>query len=412
MKKITQLEWKPMKIYAEILENQAFEQFKNAMRHPSIVKWALMPDAHTGYTLPIGWVVASKDYIFPAFIGYDIGCGMSAIKLNLKKHEIEKHTNAIFQWIYKIIPTGFAHNKKPQNWNYKKLKRSKLVDNIMNKDWLCQIWTLGTGNHFIEISYDENKEVWIVIHSGSRWLGHTTATYYMKLATFDNSELAQDFKTKHQKPLNTDEGKFANKLIEEFENNLKKIKATEATFGFDTNSAIWKQYIDDMNFCLEFALENRKIMIEKVASYIYSVVGKPIQFQFNDSLINRNHNHADLKDGLRIHRKWATHAESGMMGIVPWNMKDGSFVVKWLGNPDSLFSSSHWAGRVLSRNTAKETISMRDFQKSMDWIVAKVGKSTLDESPFAYKDIFQVMKLQKDLVQVIHHLKPIINIKA
>ncbi|MEF2174928.1 MAG: RtcB family protein [Candidatus Absconditabacteria bacterium] len=412
MKKITQIEGKPVKIYAEILENQAFEQFKKAMRHPNILQGALMPDAHTGYTLPIGGVVASKDYIFPSFIGYDIGCGMSAIKLNLKKHEIEKLTKTIFHGIYDIIPTGFSKNKKPQNWNYKNIKRSKIVDNIMSKDGLYQIGTLGTGNHFIEISYDENNQVWITIHSGSRGLGHTTATYYMKLAAFNNNEFVKDLQAKHEKLHKSDEGKFAIKVIEEFENQFKHLKATEGYFGFETNSVIGKQYIDDMNFCLEFALENRKIMIEKVAKYIYSVVGKPIQFQFNDSFINRNHNHADLKDGLRIHRKGATHAEEGMMGIIPGNMRDGSFVVRGLGNQDSLFSSSHGAGRVLSRNAAKESIHLKTFQNSMEGIIAKVGRSTIDESPFAYKDIFQVMKLQKDLVKVIHHLKPLINIKA
>ena len=131
-----------------------------------------------------------------------------------------------------------------------------------------------------------------------------------------------------------------------------------------------------------------------------------------NSLINRNHNHAEKKDGLWIHRKGATHAEEGMMGVIPGNMRDGSFIVRGKGNPDSLFSSSHGAGRVMGRKQAKRELNVEDFKAAMQGVTALANESTLDESPLAYKDIFEVMRLQADLVDTIHHITPIVNVKG
>ena len=131
-----------------------------------------------------------------------------------------------------------------------------------------------------------------------------------------------------------------------------------------------------------------------------------------DALINRTHNHAEYHHGWWIHRKGATHAEQGMMGVIPGNMRDGSFIVRGKGNPDALWSSSHGAGRVLGRKKAKELISLADFTNTMAGVTARVSKDTLDESPDAYKDIFSVIKQQSELVDVVAHVTPIINIKG
>lgn len=186
-------------------------------------------------------------------------------------------------------------------------------------------------------------------------------------------------------------------------------KAREGHFGFDVETKDGKDYITDLDFCLEFALANRMNMIYRVID----VVDRYCEgVAIGSSLINRNHNHAELKDGLWIHRKGATHADAGMMGVIPGNMKDGSFIVRGLGNPDSLWSSSHGAGRVMGRKEAKRVLNMDDFEKSMKGITALVNKDTLDESIFAYKDIYDVMRLQAGLVEVVAHPRPIINIKA
>ena len=189
----------------------------------------------------------------------------------------------------------------------------------------------------------------------------------------------------------------------------KSNKAREGHYPLHVDSNEGKDYIMDLNFCLEFALENRKSMVKRAIEVIKKTcLGDIIE----DSLINRNHNHAQFKDGLWIHRKGATHAEYGMMGVIPGNMRDGSFIVKGKGNPDSLCSSSHGAGRVLSRKEAKATLTLDVFEDTMSHIKAKVTEGTLDESPHAYKNIFDVMELQKDLVEVITLVKPLINIKA
>ena len=191
----------------------------------------------------------------------------------------------------------------------------------------------------------------------------------------------------------------------------------EGHYGLKTDSKEGKDYINDLNWCLEYALANRKEMMERIVAIIRMVLDKPFYLPTWSELINRNHNHAELKENKDyknycVMRKGATHAEDGMMGVIPGNMRDGSFIVKGKGNPDSLYSSSHGAGRVLGRKAAKRELNVEDFKESMKGIQGKIGEDTLDESPLAYKNIFEVMELQKDLVEVITHVKPIINIKG
>ncbi len=378
MKKTT-IAGKPIAIYAEEVDPNAMEQFESAMKMDFAVKGALMADVHLGYSLPIGGVVATKDIIVPAWVGFDIGCGMAAAKLSIKRQQIIPYVQKISHSIYRSIPTGFHHNREPVNWDYSNLKMSNKLKEIFEKDekGLKSCGTLGSGNHFIEIAYDENDDVWIVIHSGSRGIGHATASHYMKLAS------------------GTD-------------------KAKEGHFGLVVDSDEGKSYIMDLAFCLEYALTNRFEMISRVIKEIGHYLNFADSFYSHHltDTINRNHNHAELKDGLWIHRKGATHAEDGMKGVIPGNMRDGSFVVIGKGNPDSLFSSSHGAGRVLGRKQAKRELTMEEFRGEMKGVEAKVEESTLDESPMAYKNIFKVMEQQKNLVEVIAHLKPIINIKG
>lgn len=364
---------KPYKIYAEVLEDGAIQQFSDAMNQDFAVSGALMPDAHTGYSLPIGAVIASKDVVVPAWVGYDIGCGMCAVRTTFKAGEVRENSEKIFNSIYRSLPTGFDHNKVDADWDYSHLPMTDIMRTIFDKNGLKQLKSLGSGNHFGEIGVDEIGFVWIIVHSGSRGIGHATASHYMKLASGDG-------------------------------------KAREGHFGFHVDSQEGKDYITDLKFCLEFALENRRGIIEKILREVSYYCLGGIDKSFD--MINRNHNHAELRDGLWIHRKGATHAEAGMMGVIPGNMRDGSFIVIGKGNPDSLYSSYHGAGRIMSRTKAENSISLESFQESMVGIKAKVGTSTLDESPFAYKNIFEVMKQQSDLVEVIAHVKPIINIKG
>lgn len=363
---------KPYKIFAEVLEQEALNQFESAMQQPFVVRGALMPDAHAGYSLPIGAVVATDGVILPSWVGYDIGCGMCALPTTFKVGDIKAYAKEIFDGIYRAVPVGFSHNQKDTEWDCSSIQRTFKMQEIFDKNGLRQLGSLGGGNHFIEIGVDATDVVWIILHSGSRGIGHATASHYMRLASGDG-------------------------------------KAREGHFGFSVNSEDGKDYIADLNFCLAFALENRQEMIRRIESVIASYcVGEGLWSE----LINRNHNHAELKEGLWIHRKGATHAEEGMMGVIPGNMRDGSFIVCGKGNADALWSSSHGAGRVLGRKEAQRTLNMEQFTKTMNGIVATVTNETLDESPFAYKDIFDVMCLQSGLVDVVAHVKPLINIKG
>lgn len=368
---------KNAKIYAEVLEQEALDQFESAMAQDFVVKGALMPDAHAGYALPIGAVVATDNVVVPSWVGYDIGCGMCALKIEgVDADSIRDVSKDLFDMIYRDVPVGFSIN--PDKTEYSLEGLTEVGKEIaIKKKYEQALGTLGGGNHFIEVGSDEYDNVWVVIHCGSRGVGHGIATHYMKKANPEG-------------------------------------KAKDGHWGFDVNSQEGQDYIQDQNWALEYALANRKEIMQRVIGCIGEALDMPCwEFYLDQSeLINRNHNHVVERDGLYIHRKGATHAEENMSGVIPGNMRDGSFIVCGKGNPDSLYSSSHGAGRVLGRKAAKKTLNVDDFKKEMKGVTALVGEITLDESPFAYKNIFDVMNAQKELVDVVAHIKPIVNIKG
>ena len=358
----------------EGIDQKTIDQFYDAISNPYTIEAALMPDAHFGYTMPIGGVAAVEGAIFPEWIGYDIGCGVCAAKTNFEFNDIFKERKDIFNIIYKVIPTGFNHHTistwtpsvqgDPTNWFKEMYART---------NGALQLGTLGSGNHFIEIGHS-GRSIWIIVHSGSRNVGHQTATYYMKKA----------------REIDPDHGALL------------------------VNSTIGQEYIRDMNMCLEFALQNRRYIIKRVIEGLWAlgIEGD----ESGEMFINRNHNHAverELDDKqVWIHRKGATHSEDGMLGIIPGNMRDGSCIVRGKGCREALFSSSHGAGRTMSRKQAKQDLHLIDFQNQMNGITSKVDLGTLDESPGAYKDFESVLELQEDMVEVIDRIVPLINVKA
>ena len=366
---------------------ETMSQFENCYNQPFVVKAALMPDAHSGYVAPIGSVLITKEYIVPSWVGYDIGCGMTAVKLTNK--DILKKINAnsmkIYNQVKNNVPMGLgkinnsgkisAESEKQFQLLVKKFKQGAHNRNILNfiesGKALQYLGSLGHGNHFIEISYEKNN-AWIVVHSGSRGVGHRIATEYMKKSAGKN-------------------------------------KGFEETFPLHENSDFGKEYLNILDFGLEFALLNRMEIIKKVVTSIEHVLGEKVKYTL---WVNKNHNHAIKEHGLYIHRKGATPAKKNERGVIPANMKDGSFLVKGLGNKKFLESSSHGAGREYSRKEAREKISLEDFKEEMKGITGTISQSTLDEAPQAYKNIFQVMKAQEKSVKVLKQLKPIINWKG
>jgi tRNA-splicing ligase RtcB (3'-phosphate/5'-hydroxy nucleic acid ligase) len=344
-------------------------------------------------------------------------CGMCAVKTKLytnpdvsqRSEDILKMWNYIYTSICNVVPLGVGvyRNKavmsSRQIYDKFEIECSDFLMTKMDQKMAIQLGSLGSGNHFIEIGVDSEGFIWVIIHSGSRGIGHACATHYMGLAQPDAG-------------------------------------SKEGSFPLDVNSIDGKNYIKDLAFMLEFALSNRAVIMNDVLNCLFYTVsnesfrpyvytkGKdqfvlpvkrsasydPLYDDRVSMFINRNHNHAELKDGLWIHRKGATHAEVDMFGVIPGNMRDGSFIVKGKGNPDSLCSSSHGAGRVLGRNQAKKTLDVLEFVDTMKGIVCGVENnpgSLLDEAPAAYKDIFTVMDEQKDLVDIVEHVKPLINVK-
>jgi len=406
------------KIYATDLDENTLWQFEQCLNMDGCVQGALMADAHLGYSAPIGSVLKFKDVISPQLIGYDIGCGVCAAKLNITKDGLD--LEILKDYIIDNIPVGFTRHSDQQNISLDTSYLSSFALNKLYDIGIYQIGTLGGGNHFIEIGESENDgQLWIIIHSGSRRFGHGIAEHYMEKAyelnnedTFDVQKHMDDFQSKQnplwfkKNPLGFNEAtqKYIDTQREKYHKASKDI---EGHYGFNIYSDIGKAYLHDMEYCLEYALTNRARMMSEIIIGIQDQVDC-VMVDF----INRNHNHAELKDGYIIHRKGATHAEKDMWGVIPANMRDGSFIVKGLGDPDSMCSSSHGAGRVLSRSQARKTLDPEEFRLETKNLVTNHTEKMIDESPKAYKDIFEVMKLQEDLVTVEDISIPLLNVKG
>jgi tRNA-splicing ligase RtcB (3'-phosphate/5'-hydroxy nucleic acid ligase) len=372
--------------YSIDADEETLRQFRECYSEDFVKSAALMPDAHKGYAAPIGAVLLTKGIVVPAWVGFDIGCGMIAIKIKGKDilKKIQENREEIYNKILSRIPMGVGEYQKEKKISektqeeFKKLLKKfqqgphdKNILNMLKSTCLKNLGTLGGGNHFIEIGYYK-KEVWLIIHSGSRGIGHKVAKKYMIGA----SKSKDDY---------------------------------EKTFPLDVNSQLGKEYLNVLDFALEYALLNRLEMSYKIIETIEQILKEKLKTEL---WVNRNHNHAVFEKGFYIHRKGATPAKRGERGIIPGNMRDGSFLVSGLGNAKFLNSSSHGAGRALSRKQAKLNINLEDFKKSMEGIRGTISAKTLDEAPMAYKDINKVMHAQEKSVKIIKHILPIINWKG
>jgi tRNA-splicing ligase RtcB len=256
---------------------------------------------------------------------------------------------------------------------FKSASLNKDLNKKINSKLYKQLSTLGSGNHFIEIGEDKNGYVAITIHSGSRNIGWSIAQYYMNLSKLVDIDLPNGFLSLH--------------------------------------SEYGQQYLYDMNFALDYALENRKTMMWEVLEILGLSASET--YEAMNTMINENHNHAVVDKSNVLHRKGATPAEKGQIGIIPGSMKAGVYITEGLGNEDYLKSASHGAGRKMSRKKAKEKIDLNYVKKQMKGIVAKVDKSILDEAPDAYRDLEEVINMQEGIViKTINFIKPLINVKG
>lgn len=384
----------PIYTWIENIEEQARQQADNLANHPCAFHHvALMPDCHMGFGMPIGGVAAFEGAVLPNAVGVDIGCGMAAVKTDFLSHKITRNQiEKIRQHLLTNIPVGFAVHSRREDWD----GFHEYIETTVLPEWFTdEIWaratkslgTLGGGNHFIEIQEGDDRNIWLMLHSGSRNLGAKIAEYYNKTA--------QKLNEKWHSPIPSKDLAF---------------------LPVDSMEGVC--YLRDMNFALAFAQENRSRMMKIFKEAVELSLGS---VTFGD-VINIHHNYASLENhfgrNVWVHRKGATSAKKGQMGVIPGSMGSPSYIVEGKGNRDSFMSCSHGAGRKMSRTKASESLSVDQCNKDMKGIVfggwsrGKKGGYDLSESPRAYKDIDTVIQAQLDLISPLVKLKPLGVVKG
>ena len=382
---------RPVKIWTNDVEETAMRQIENLTTLPFLHHHlAIMPDVHAGMGMPIGGVLACDGAVIPNAVGVDIGCGMCAVKTNWKMEDLPAHVirKEIMKGIRARIPLGMEHHKEAQDAKY--LPQGHDIDKMeivkrRQHSILHEVGTLGGGNHFIELQKDEEGNLWIMIHSGSRNLGKQVGDYYNKIAASLNE-------------------KWHSVVSPEI--RLPFLPHGTREFG-----AYW----NEMKYCIDFALCNRRLMMERIQEVIADSL-KGIEFE---PMINIAHNYAAFehhfgKDVI-VHRKGATLAREGVIGIIPGSQGTASYIVEGLGNPDSFCSCSHGAGRVLSRKAAIKTLDMDAEVRNLEAkgiIHAIRCQDDMQEASGAYKDIDTVIANESDLVKLKTKLLPIAVIKG
>jgi len=390
MQKVITTEKIPIKLWLDEPEEGAMKQAYNLANLPFVVSHiCLMPDTHAGYGMPIGGVMATQGVIVPNAVGVDIGCGMCAIETNIKTDELERNQlTQIMSGIRELIPLGFDHHKERQDESL--MPQGYNIDGmvVVNREYnasLKQLGTLGGGNHFIELQRSNYGNLWIMVHSGSRNFGLQVAEYYDKKA----------------------------RKLNEMYYSVIDSKQELAFLPFATDEA--HLYYQEMRYCTEFALANRKLMMERIQHVVSTVFTNVVY----EPMINIAHNYAACETHFDkkviVHRKGATSAKLGEIGIIPGSQGTKSYIVEGLGNPDSFTSCSHGAGRRISRTAAIRDLSLEEEKRKLDelGIIHSIRvKSDLEEASSAYKDITQVMEFQKDLVKIKIELSPLAVIKG
>ena len=380
------------------IEPQAVEQLHNISEMPFVYKHlAVMPDCHLGKGATVGSVIATKGAIIPAAVGVDIGCGMIAVKTKFTVKDLPDDLDKVRIGIERRIPlSAGAFNREVKESAIERVKtlQSKVQGNEqqtrINKTgskWQEAIGTLGSGNHFIEISLDETNQVWVVLHSGSRGVGNALATQHIKVAQ---------------------------KLMDDFFIPLKDRDLAYLVEGKPEFNA----YIQDLMWAQEFATLNRDEMMDRVMTELsYTFFNENgHQTEIELERINCHHNFTQREHHMGadvwLTRKGAIQMKQGQMGVIPGSMGTRSYIVSGKENIMAFHSAPHGAGRRFSRTEARKQFTFEDMEKAMVGISHRASKELIDEIPGAYKDIDQVMENSKELVDVVHVLKQLVNVKG
>lgn len=393
MKKvINEQDSRPIKIWTDEVEASALTQLKNLARLPFIAGngVAAMPDVHAGIGATVGSVIATDKAIIPAAVGVDIGCGMNAVRLSLKASDLPDSLTEIRHQIERDVPLGAggAHQEpRMPAFNTELVSGlQKLADKhsaLTKNNAARQLGSLGSGNHFIELCLDENQDVWVMLHSGSRGIGNLIGRYFIEKAK---------------------------KRMEQYFISLPD--GDLAYFPEDTDD--FNDYVEAVQWAQDYALENRRVMMEAVISALRRNI--PVEFTITQEAINCHHNYVTRENhfgrNLWVTRKGAIRAREGDLGIIPGSMGQRSYIVRGKGNVESYCSCSHGAGRQMSRTEARRRFRLSDLVEQTKGVECRKDDAVLDEIPGAYKDIDVVMENQRDLVDVVHVLKQVLCVKG
>ena len=389
----------PVKIYTSDVEQAALQQLRNLAQlefvHSHI---AVMPDVHVGKGATVGSVIPTKSAIIPAAVGVDIGCGMNALRLSLTANDLPDNLKPLRLAIEQQVPVGFNMHKQieakistldPLAKRLKPItdKHQGLLKMLkgFERTWAKQLGTLGGGNHFIELCLDENNDVWVMLHSGSRGIGNCIGQYFINLAK------------------------------KERQTRFGYVPDRDLSY-FAEGSDSFADYIEAVEWAQDYAMQNRKEMMRLVIKAMQSPQAGLPRFQITKEAINCHHNYVNEEvhfgETVYVTRKGAISAYSEELGIIPGSMGAKSFIVRGRGNPQSFCSCSHGAGRKMSRGKAVRQFNLDDLRLQTEGVECRKDKGVMDEIPSAYKDIDEVMANQSDLVEVVHTLKQVMCIKG
>ena len=394
----------PVKIWTQDVEHEAIQQLVNVSQLPIVHGHiAAMPDVHAGIGATVGSVIPTKSAIIPAAVGVDIGCGMNAVRLSIRASELPDNLHRIRSAIEAAVPVGFTQHEASKVRGSQHARTARTLDQRLddvvakhpglmkmqkrfNETWVCQLGTLGGGNHFIELCIDEEGFVWVMLHSGSRGIGNVMGRYFIEAAKKDMRR--------------------------------HKINVPDVDLAYFSEGSQWfDDYVEAVEWAQDYALLNRREMMRLVLEVLQRELSPKINaWKVEGEAINCHHNYVAREnhfgENLFVTRKGAISAREGELGIIPGSMAAKSYIVRGLGNAESLCSCSHGAGRRMSRSAAKRKFSQADLEAQTQGVECRKDGGVIDEIPGAYKDIDSVMANQADLVEVVHTLKQVVCIKG
>jgi tRNA-splicing ligase RtcB len=369
------------------IEDTAHKQLENIAKLPWVFKHvAVMADCHFGKGATVGSVIAMKNAVSPAAVGVDIGCGMAALPTSLKASDLPDNLRSLRAQFERDVPVGFNSHEEASDES--RLLNAGLMfhfGSLHEKVWdlrkraWSQFGTLGGGNHFIELVLDENDDVWLLLHSGSRNIGKSLAELHISVARglAHNAELPDP---------------------------------DLAVFLSGTDEM--RAYRHDLDWAQQYAFANRATMLHILKGSLRKHFP---EITFGDA-ITCHHNYVSEEthfgENVIVTRKGAIYAGKGTLGLIPGSMGTRSYIVRGKGNPDSYNSASHGAGRRLSRNAAKKHFKLADLAAQTEGVECRKDAGVLDEIPGAYKSIDEVMANQSDLVEIVHTLRALLCVKG